>query len=95
MLKRVIVIITILTAMSFSFADVIPLEQDEANHCVVGAVGTKLVYAVTKDEAQTFWIMTGIFMGKEILDLNKTGFSLRDLAFDYLGYGIVKFKFEF
>ena len=81
--------------LTFSFAGVVALEKDVANHAFVGAFGTRLVDAVTKDDEATFWIMSAIFFGKEILDLDKTGFSVNDLVFDYFGYGLIKFKIEF
>ena len=81
--------------LTFSFAGVVPVDQDVANHAFVGAGITKVVDAIVKDDGTTFWVMTAIFVGKELLDLDKTGFSINDLVYDYAGYGLIKFKLEF
>jgi hypothetical protein len=85
---------SLILLFSLSFADVIQIEKDVANHAFVGASLTKVVDAITKDDGLTFWIMTVIFIGKELLDFDKTGFSLNDLTYDYFGYGLIKFELE-
>jgi hypothetical protein len=86
---------SLILLFSFSFAEVVQIEKDVANHAFVGASLTKVVDAITKDDGLTFWIMTGIFVGKELFDLDKTGFSINDLVYDYAGYFLVKGEIKF
>ena len=81
--------------LTFSFAGVVPVDQDVANHAFIGAGITKVVDAIAKDDGTTFWVMTAIFIGKELLDLDKTGFSINDLVYDYAGYFLVKGEIKF
>jgi hypothetical protein len=81
--------------LSFSFAGVVSAERDVANHAFVASAMTKVVDATVQNDAITFWIMTGIFIGKELLDLDKTGFSINDLVYDYFGYNLVMFELKF
>ena len=70
-------------------------ERDVANHAFLGSAITKVVNATVKNDEATFWIMSTIFIGKELLDLDRTGFSINDLVYDYLGYGIIMYRLEF
>lgn len=72
-----------------------PAERDVANHAFLGAAITKVVDATVKDDEATFWIMTAIFVGKEIMDFDGTGFSINDLVYDYAGYNLIMYKLEF
>jgi hypothetical protein len=83
---------------TFLSAETIQADQDAANHAFISASITKVVNAVTKDNEQTFWIMTAMFIGKEIYDCNKpnpTGFSINDLVYDYFGYNLIMFELKF
>jgi len=75
-------------------ANIVPVERDAANHALIGAATTKIIQSATKNDELTFWIMTGIFLGKEFLDSNKTGFNFNDLVYDYIGYGLIMYEIE-
>jgi len=88
-------ILILILLFSLSFAKVVPVEQDVANHAFLGAAITKVVNEFSKNEEETFWIMTALFIGKEIADLDNTGFSINDLVYDYVGFGLIMWEFEF
>ena len=81
--------------MSLSFASVVSIEQDVANHAFLGAAITKVVNEFSENPEETFWIMSALFIGKELADLDKTGFSINDLVYDYVGFALIMWEFEF
>ena len=87
-------LIILLLLFSTLFGGIVPSAGDSANHAFVASAITKAVDATVKDDGLTFWIMTGIFLGKEILDFDGTGFSIDDLVYDYAGYNLVMFELE-
>ena len=56
---------------------------------------SKELIAIQADKSLLFFGASLLFFGKEIFDLDKTGFSINDLVFDYLGYGLVVFELKF
>jgi len=78
--------ITLMSTICYGSIQPVPVAQDAANHALVGAGVTKAVSAFLSSE-DTFFLMSIIFIGKELTD--KTGFSINDLVYDYVGYGLV------
>ena len=91
-----ILIALMLTGCVWAF-DAVPAEQDFANHVLCAGAISKVVYASTKSEKETFFWTTVIFVGKEIYDCikpNPSGFSITDLCADYLGKDLVLVRWE-
>ena len=77
------------------FAEVVPLEIDVANHAVLTATATKFISAFGVDTETTVLVVMGLSVLKEVLDLDKTGFSLNDLVYDGLGIWLIKGELKF
>jgi len=88
-------IVTILLMLTISLASVVMIPQDVGNHMFLGASISKVLDNFTKNDEELFWIMSAIFIGKEVLDMDGTGFSINDLAYDYIGYWLVKGEITF
>lgn len=89
-MKKVLLICLLLSTLSFG--QYVPSPQDAANHSLVGAGLAKVLNAYF-DEETTFALCTLVFVGKELTD--KTGFSIQDLVYDYMGYGLVMVEIKF
>ena len=88
-----------------------PADQDAANHAFLSASITKVTEAAVNyinpaitthdtknNDALVFVVCSALFIGKEVYDTvkpNPTGFSINDLVYDYFGYGLIRWKWEF
>ena len=91
-------LILLISVMCMSFSGIVELPTDKANHFVVGACISKVINAYVPDQGDAFLWKSAIFIGKELFDnrkANPTGFSLDDLAYDYLGDIIVTWELKF
>lgn len=89
-MERLLILSLILT---FSFSGIVNIPEDKANHFIAGACLSKVINTYVPNKSDAFLLKSAIFIGKELTD--STGFSLEDLAYDYLGDGIVSLELKF
>lgn len=90
-MKKDILILSLI--LSLSFSGIVSIPEGKANHFIVGACLGKVINAYVQNKSDAFLLKSAIFIGKELTDT--TGFSLEDLAYEYLGDGIVTWELKF
>lgn len=95
-MKKIILTIIILINISLcgEAGSVELMPKDKTLHFAGVAVATAALEQIFTKE-QTFLIVTAMIIGKELYDYQTHEFSIPDIAYGYLGYGLVKFEYKF